>query len=68
MSGDMIRIKTFISVNYIAGSAREDEIEVPREEWEAMDEEQQRQYLDEVAETLLANHVEVSAYVEEDEG
>lgn len=68
MASDMIRIKTFISVNYIAGSTREDVIEVPREEWEAMTGDEQQRYLDDVAETLLGNSVEVSAYVEEDEG
>ena len=68
MASDMIRIKTFISVNYIAGSTREDVIEIPREEWEAMTEDEQQARLDGIAEAILANSVEVSAYVDEDEG
>ena len=67
MASDMIRIKTFISVNYITGSTREDVIEFPREEWEAMTEDEQQEQLDGITETILTNSVEVSAYVDEDE-
>jgi hypothetical protein len=65
---DTIRIKTGISANWIAGSTREDYIEIDRAEWEAMDDEQRRAYLDDVAQTLIDNGIEAWACVEEDEG
>lgn len=63
---DMIRIKTGISVNWVAGSTREDFIEMPRTEWEAMTEAEREDYLNDVTSTLIANSVEAWAYVEED--
>jgi hypothetical protein len=67
MAEDMIRIKTGISVNWVAGSTREDFIEIPRAEWEAKTEAEREDYLNDVTSTLIANGVDVWAYVEEDE-
>lgn len=64
---DMIRIKVGMAVSYIAASKREYTIEIPREEWEAMTEEQQAAYLDELAQEELNNYAEAWAVVEEDE-
>ena len=68
MPSDMIRIKTGISANWIAGSTRENFIEIPRAEWEAMTGEERENYLDDVAQTLIENGIEAWACVEEDEG
>jgi hypothetical protein len=67
MASDMIRIKTGISVNWVAGSTREDSIEIPRAEWEAKTEAEREDYLNDVTSTLIANGVDVWAYAEEDE-
>jgi hypothetical protein len=67
MAEDMIRIRIGMSVNYIAGSDRENVEEIPRAEWAAKTPEEREAYLNDAAETEIANSVEAWAYVE-DEG
>ena len=66
MAGDVVRIKVGISVNYIAGSTREDEEEIPRAEWEAMSADEQEAFLNTAAEMMIENHVNAWATVVED--
>jgi len=67
MASDMIRIKVGMAVSYIANSTREYTAEVPREEWEAMTEEEQAAYLDGLAQDEIDNYAEAWAILEEDE-
>lgn len=66
-SKDVVRIKVGMEVNYIASSTREDEIEIPRAEWEAMTEEEREQQLMREAEVMVSNHLDSWAYVVEDD-
>ena len=66
MSNDMIRIKVGMSVSYMSGSDREDVMEYPRDEWEAMTPEQQQAELDNIAESFVADYLDSWAQVEED--
>lgn len=66
MSGDVVRIRYGIAVNYIAGSTREDYEEIDREEWDAMDEVEQQAMLDSIAAIQIENQVDTWAYVEDE--
>jgi len=67
MPEDMVRIKTGVSLSFVSGTAREDVIEIPRSEWDAMTPEQREQRLESIAKEMLDNEVNAWAYVE-DEG
>lgn len=66
MADDVVRIKTGTSVSYIANSTREDVVEIPRAEWEAMTPEEREGMLNNIANTTLENSVDVWAYVDEE--
>jgi len=68
MASDIVRIKVGVSMSSIYNSTREDVIEIPRAEWDAMTEDDRTKMLDECAEEMLSNEVEAYAYVEEVEG
>ena len=65
MTSDAVRIRVGMAVNYIAGSEREDIIEVPRSEWDAMTPDGRRDYLDAQAENFVENQLDSWAVVEE---
>lgn len=66
MAEEMVRITCWVEMNAIAGSTREDTVEVPRSEWDAMTEEQRSNLLNEHAADWMSNCVEFGAYVDED--
>ena len=45
-----------------AGATHEDEYEIPDEEWEAMDEEEQRDFLDDLATLTRNERIECYAF------
>lgn len=59
-----VKINLYIGTGF-AGCKYEDHEYVDRDEWEAMSEEEQQDYLDQAAQDFLANHIEWSAYVDE---
>jgi hypothetical protein len=66
MADDVVRIKTGMEVSYIANSAREDVIEIPRAEWEAKTPAEREAMLNDIAEETLANSANAWAYVDEE--
>ena len=66
MDENTIRIRVGMSVSYMSGSDREDVMEYPRDEWEAMTPEQQKAELDNIAESFVADYLDSWAQVEED--
>ncbi len=66
MAEDVVRIRVGIAVSYIAGSKREDIMEVPRAEWDAMTEKERQDYLEGLAQDEIDNAVDAWAVVEED--
>ena len=67
MPEDMIRINVGMSLSYISGSDREDIVEYPRDEWEAMTPEQQQEALNKIAEDFVYGYLDSWAVVEDDE-
>jgi hypothetical protein len=61
-----VRIRVGMSLSYISGSQREDVVEYPRDEWEAMTPEQREAELDSIAESFVADYLDSWAQVEED--
>jgi hypothetical protein len=66
MDENMIRIRVGMSVSYMSGSQREDVIEYPRDEWEAMTPEQREAELGNITESYVADYLDSWALVEED--
>jgi len=62
---DQVKIKLFIGTGY-ANADHKDEEYIDRAEWEAMSDGEQEAYLEQAALDFLHNHIEYSAYVEED--
>jgi hypothetical protein len=67
MADDVVRIKTGMQVSYIANSTREDVVEIPRAEWDAMTPEQQQETLDSIAEGFVADYLGSWAYVDKED-
>jgi hypothetical protein len=61
-----IRIKVGMSVSYIVGSQREDVIEYPRDEWEAMNSEEREAELGNLAQSYVADYLDSWAQIEGD--
>jgi len=59
-----VKINLYIGTGF-SGRKYEDHEYVDRNEWEAMSEKEQQDYLDRAALDFLANHIEWSAYVDE---
>lgn len=57
-----VKIKMYCSLG-LAGCQREEFLEVEREEWEDMDEDDRRTFLDDVAGDFLWDTIEHGAYV-----
>jgi hypothetical protein len=65
---DHIQIHVGMDVSHAANASYEDVIEgPPRAEWEAMTEAEREKYLDETAQVVLSNQVNVYAYVDDEE-
>jgi len=62
---DKIRIKLYVNTGY-PSAKHEDYEEVDREEWEALSEKQRDEWLEEAAQTYMANCIEYGAYVDEE--
>jgi len=67
MAGDVVRIKTGVEMSSVAGSAREDVVEIPRADWDAMTPEEREAELDSIARSTLENAVNTWAYVDEED-
>jgi hypothetical protein len=64
---DTIKIKLYLYTGF-AGAKHEDIIEVERDRWESLSQEEQERELDEMARDYMQNHIDCGAYVmEEDE-
>lgn len=63
---DKVKIKLYIGTGFAGCDHRNVEY-VDRAEWEAMTEKEQDNYLDQVAQDFLENHIDFSAWVEEEE-
>lgn len=61
-----VRIKLLVETG-MSGGNHEDEMEIPRAKWEAMDPSEQEAYLDEQAREYRGNCVSCSAWVVEDD-
>ena len=68
MAEDVVRIKVGMAVSYIAASKREDIIEVPRAEWDAMNEKERQDYLEGLAQDEIDNSVDAWAVVVGEDG
>lgn len=67
-SDEPIRIRVGMAVSYIAGSTREGiEEGPPRSEWDAMTEEERENYLSDLSQVMVSNHLDAWAYVDEEE-
>lgn len=62
---DKVKIKLYIGTGF-AGAKHEDEEYIDRKEWEGMSPEQREEYLEQAATDYLNNHIDYSAWVEED--
>lgn len=67
MAGDVVRIKTGVQMPSIPGTTREDELEIPRAEWDALTPEEREERLEEIAQETLSEHVNAWAYVDEED-
>lgn len=65
MADDVVRIKTGVSMRSIHNSTREDVVEIPRSEWDAMTSEERQALLDDIADTTFSNEVDAWAVVDE---
>lgn len=63
---DAVRIRLFVDTGF-AGATHEDEIEIPRDEWEQMDEEVRNDFLTEQLDGLVWNSINTWYEVVDDE-
>ncbi|MFC9973609.1 hypothetical protein ACFVH6_22210 [Spirillospora sp. NPDC127200] len=68
MSGQpRVKIRVHIGVSFSANADHEETVTgPPRDEWDAMTSDERDTYLSETAEDVLANYLDLSAYVIED--
>jgi hypothetical protein len=64
MAGDVVRIKTGVEMTSVSGSAREDVVEIPRADWDAMTAAEREAELDSIARSTFENEVNVWAFVD----
>ncbi|ATO14659.1 hypothetical protein CO540_13160 [Micromonospora sp. WMMA2032] len=60
-----VRIRLYVSTNWV-GADDEEYIEIPRDEWDDMTPAERRAYLDEEANTFMANCVEYGWIIPDD--
>lgn len=62
---DVIKIKMFVNTGF-AGCTHNDVLEVDRTEWEAMNEKEQAEFLEQCASDFMSNYIEFGAYVDDE--
>ncbi|WP_447404525.1 DUF7167 family protein [Pseudomonas aeruginosa] len=60
---ELIKIKMYVDTGF-AGCKHEDSIEIDKGYWESLSEEGKDEYLEELAQDFLGNHIDFGAYVE----
>lgn len=62
---ETLKIKLFIGTGFV-GADHKGEEEVDKQFWQGLTEKQQDEYLEEAARDFLNNHIEYTAYIEEE--
>jgi hypothetical protein len=55
---DVVRIEVGVSMTSVNSSTQLDVVEIPREEWEAMDQDARDALINDLADSHLSNHVD----------
>ena len=65
-NSEPVRIHLYVDTG-LANASHEDDIEIPRNEWNAMTPAERRDLLDDNAEILMSNHIEYGWQIEDED-